>query len=110
MSDKLTEIDDFYNNFNLESIYNYKEKEDNEKDDAYRKCFLDFLKLESYEDDKVHNKICKLYEHTKNIEDLNKQYTDKSQKLMSECAEFGVLVMLSYDELDNYVQTLKLHF
>jgi len=101
----------FFNElFNLNTITNYKLRDDDDKDDAYRKCFLDFLNLNEYDDEHVKNKINILYKYTKDIDEFNKKYTKESEKMLCEDPEVGICVMLSYDELDNYINTLKLHF
>ena len=110
MSVKIEDLDNFNNNFNLDIDLEYKNVEDNEKDDRYRKCFLEFLKIDNYEDNLVVNKINLLYECTKNIEDLNKIYTDKSEKMQSNNPSLGVIIMLNYNELDDYIKLLRTFF
>lgn len=110
MATQVVNLDNFNNNFNLDINLEYKNVDDNEKNNLYRKCFLEFLKLDNYHDNLVTKKMNLLYETTNHIEELNKKYTEESGKILSTLPELGVVIMLSYDELDNYIKLLKSYF
>ena len=99
-------ISDFNYNINTE----YKLKDDLETDDAYRECLLNFLNLKDYKDKDVNNKLSILYNLTKNINIFKEKYIKGAEKFLSDDPEVGVMVMLSYDELDFFISLFKQQF
>lgn len=98
------------NDFNYNINTKYKLKDDLEKDDAYRECFLNFLNLNDYKDKEVSNKLSILYNLTKNINVFKEKYIKGAEKFLSDDPEVGIMVMLSYDELDLFINLFKEQF
>lgn len=83
--------------YNTKLVCTYKEKDDGETDDLYRKEMLLAFYLDDFDDDKINLDINQLYNILKNNEDLLNCMKKMAIQFMSEDLLVGLMGLFSYD-------------